>query len=100
MEQVAGDLMPARSHPQRAERAVATGFLAIGPKSHNERSQLQFALDLADEQVDAVTQAFLGLTVAFAPVATTTSSIRSLSATTTRWPASSAAPRRCTAPPW
>ncbi len=66
MEQVAGDLMPAQDDRQRAERAVATGFLAIGPKSHNERSRLQFDLELADEQIDAVTQAFLGLTVACA----------------------------------
>jgi cytochrome c553 len=66
MEQVAGDLMPARDDRQRAERAVATGFLAIGPKSHNERSRLQFDLELADEQIDATTQAFLGLTVACA----------------------------------
>src|SRR4051794_21579352 len=66
MEQVAGDLMPAKDDRQRAERAVATGFLAIGPKSHNERSRLQFDLELADEQIDAVTQAFLGLTVACA----------------------------------
>src|SRR4051812_39606710 len=66
MEQVAGDLMPAKDDRQRAERAVATGFLAIGPKAHNERSRLQFDLDLADEQIDATTQAFLGLTVACA----------------------------------
>src|SRR4051794_11150166 len=66
MEQVAGDLMPARDDRQRAERAVATGFLAIGPKPHNERSRLQFELELADEQIDATTQAFLGLTVACA----------------------------------
>ena len=66
MEQVAGDLLPAKDDRQRAERAVATGFLAIGPKSHNERSRLQFELDLVDEQIDAVTQAFLGLTVACA----------------------------------
>ena len=66
MEQVAGDLMPAGDDRQRAERAVATGFLAIGPKSHNERSRLQFELELADEQIDAITQAFLGLTVACA----------------------------------
>ena len=67
MEQVAGDLMPARDDRQRAERAVATGFLADRPSAHNnERSRLQFDLELADEQIDATTQAFLGLTVACA----------------------------------
>ena len=65
-EQIAGDLLPAEDDRQRAERAIATGFLAIGPKSHNERTRLQFELDLVDEQIDATTQAFLGLTVACA----------------------------------
>lgn len=65
-EQLAGDLMPAQNDTQRAERLIATGFLAIGPKSHNTRSSKQFQLDVADEQIDAVTQGMLGLTVACA----------------------------------
>jgi hypothetical protein len=65
-EQVAGDLLPASDPAQRAERTIATGFLAIGPKPHVERSPIQFQLDLADEQIDVTTQAFLGLTVACA----------------------------------
>ena len=65
-EQIAGDLLPATDDAARARQIVATGFLAIGPKSHIERNKLQFELDLVDEQIDAVTQAFLGLTVACA----------------------------------
>jgi hypothetical protein len=65
-EQLAGDLMPTDDPKVRAERLVATGFLAIGPKLLNERSGLQFELDVADEQIDATTQAFLGLTAACA----------------------------------
>ncbi len=65
-EQIAGDLLPASDDKQKAERIVATGFLAIGPKAHNERNRLQFEMDLVDEQIDAVTQAFLGVTVACA----------------------------------
>jgi hypothetical protein len=65
-EQVAGDLLPAEGPRQRAEQTIATGFLAIGPKSHVERMPLQFRMDLVDEQIDATTQAFLGLTVACA----------------------------------
>ena len=42
-EQLAGDLLPARDDRERAELQVATGFLALGPKSHNERVALQFA---------------------------------------------------------
>jgi len=65
-EQIAGDLLPADNDIQAAEQSVATGFLALGPKSHIERNKKQFEMDLVDEQIDAVTQAFLGLTVACA----------------------------------
>ncbi len=65
-EQLAGDLLPAADDTRKAEQLIATGFLAIGPKSHNERNPLQFRLDVADEQIDAVSQAMLGLTVACA----------------------------------
>jgi hypothetical protein len=65
-EQVAGDLLPASDAHQRASQIVATGFLALGPKPHVERSFVQFQLDMADEQIDVTSQAFLGLTVACA----------------------------------
>jgi hypothetical protein len=80
-EQLAGDLLPPSPYPlppaggegrvrgddrQKAEFLVATGFLAIGPKSHDERNPRQFQMDLADEQIDATFQAFQGLTVACA----------------------------------
>ena len=62
-EQLAGDLMPTNDPKGQAERIVATGFLAIGPRVLNERNGLQFELDLADEQIEVTSQAFLGLTV-------------------------------------
>jgi hypothetical protein len=65
-EQLAGDLMQADDPKVRAERLIATGFLAIGPKTLNERKGLQFELDVADEQIDVTTQAFLGITAACA----------------------------------
>jgi hypothetical protein len=65
-EQLAGDLMPTRDEKQKAERLVATGFLAIGPKALNERMRNQFEMDVADEQIDVTTQAFLGITAACA----------------------------------
>jgi hypothetical protein len=65
-EQIAGDLLPAKDDKQRAEQIVATGFLAIGTKSVNQANARQFALDLADEQIDTVSQALLGTTVACA----------------------------------
>jgi cytochrome c553 len=65
-EQLAGDLMPTPDPKLRAERTVATGFLAIGPKTLNERNGVQFELDVADEQIDVTFQAFLGITAACA----------------------------------
>ena len=65
-EQLAGDLMATNDPKAKAERVVATGFLAIGPKALNERNGVQFELDLADEQIDVTTQAFLGITAACA----------------------------------
>ena len=65
-EQIAGDLLPASGDKQRGEQMVATGFLAIGPKGLNEQNARQFCLDLADEQVDTVSQAVLGMTISCA----------------------------------
>jgi hypothetical protein len=65
-EQLAGDLLSAKDDREKAEFLIATGFLAIGPKAHDERNRQQFMLDLADEQIDATFQAFQGLTVACA----------------------------------
>lgn len=65
-EQIAGDLMKFESKREQAEKIVATGFLAIGPKGHNNRDRRQFAMDLVDEQIDAMSQSMLGLTLACA----------------------------------
>lgn len=65
-EQLAGDLMVAKNPDDRANKLIATGYLAVGAKSHNTRDYRQFQLDVADEQIDAVSQGMLGLTVACA----------------------------------
>lgn len=65
-EQIAGDLLPPKGDADWQENLIATGFLAMGTKGLNERNGRQFALDLADEQLDTTTQAVLGLTVACA----------------------------------
>ncbi len=65
-EQIAGDLMPAGSDDDWAEHLIATTFLAIGPKNVNEQNRVQFAADLVDEQIDATTRVFLGMSVACA----------------------------------
>ena len=65
-QQLAGDLLPYKDAADQSHKIVATGFLAIGTKPHNERNPRQFALEVADEQIDTFTQAFLGITVACA----------------------------------
>lgn len=66
LEQLAGDLLPDKSDEERARNLTATGFLAMGPKPMNESIARQFAVDQADEQIDATSQAFLGVTIACA----------------------------------
>lgn len=63
-EQIAGDLLAARTNAAKQEGIIATGFLAIGPKDLREKSTRQFTMDVVDEQIDATTQGILGLTVA------------------------------------
>jgi hypothetical protein len=65
-EQIAGDLLPADDDHTRAEHVIATGFLALGSKAHDAENRGQFLLDVVDEQIEATTRAFLGLTVACA----------------------------------
>ncbi len=64
--QLAGDLLGGRTRDEVGSNLVATGYLAVGPKSHRERQRRQFELDVADEQIDAITQGMLGLTVSCA----------------------------------
>ena len=65
-EQIAGDLLPAPDDRQRADQLIATGFLALGSKAHDAENRGQYVLDVVDEQIEATTRAFLGLTVACA----------------------------------
>lgn len=65
-EQIAGDLLPAKSDEQWTSNLIATTFLAMGPKNLNERNRVQFAADQIDEQIDATTRVFLGASVACA----------------------------------
>ena len=65
-EQIAGDLLPARSDAEKNEHLVATGFLTLGPKSLNERNRQQYLMDQADEQIDVATRAVMALSVACA----------------------------------
>ena len=65
-EQIAGDLLPAKTDAEWSEHLIATGFLALGPKALIERNPRQFQADLIDEQIDATTRVILGVSVACA----------------------------------
>ena len=65
-EQLAGDQLPAQSEEERNEHLIATGVLVMGPKLLAQQDREQLALDVADEQVDLTSKAFLGLTVSCA----------------------------------
>ncbi|WP_406699058.1 DUF1549 domain-containing protein [Singulisphaera sp. Ch08] len=65
-EQVAGDLLPHSDELERSEHLVATGFLAVGVKDVNQRFKIRYVMDNVDEQIDAVTRSFLGVTASCA----------------------------------
>ncbi|MGB7346876.1 MAG: PSD1 and planctomycete cytochrome C domain-containing protein [Pirellulaceae bacterium] len=65
-EQIAGDLLPADSDAERARLLTATGFLAVGTKNLGENNDEKFQADLVDEQIDALTRAVMGSSVACA----------------------------------
>ena len=62
-EQIAGDLLPAESVQQRNRQLIATGFLMVAPKMLTERNKPKMHLDIADEQVDTIGRAVMGLTL-------------------------------------
>ncbi|XZE53102.1 DUF1553 domain-containing protein [Planctomycetaceae bacterium SH139] len=64
--QVAGDLLPVDNDRDWANNLIATGFLALGPKTLTERNPRQFIADQVDEQIDVTTRAILGISVACA----------------------------------
>lgn len=65
-EQIAGDLLSSTNDPDRHEKWIATGFLMLGPKNFNEPNREKLLMDVADEQIDVTSRAFLGLTVSCA----------------------------------
>jgi hypothetical protein len=62
-EQVAGDLLPADSTAKRNEQLTAVGFLALGSHDLVEQNPTVFTMDVVDEQINATSRAFMGITV-------------------------------------
>jgi hypothetical protein len=65
VEQLAGDLLPSKNPAERDVLTVATGFLALGPKSIVLGPE-QYRYDEIDDQIDVTNRAFLGMTAACA----------------------------------
>jgi hypothetical protein len=65
IEQIAGDLISHKNADEHNKHLIATGFLAIGTKNLTENPK-QYKADLIDEQIDAVTRGFLGITLSCA----------------------------------
>ena len=63
LDQVAGDLVPAPDGDLNVRGTIATGFLAIGNWGNGDADKDKILTDIADDQVDTVGKAFLGLTI-------------------------------------
>ncbi|MEN9672224.1 MAG: hypothetical protein RL553_489, partial [Planctomycetota bacterium] len=57
--QIAGDLLQPNNH----DGMIATGFLMVGPKMLAEDDPVKMHMDIVDEQLDTISQAFMGLTM-------------------------------------
>jgi hypothetical protein len=67
INQIAGDLIPPKEPDViNISGIVATGMLAIGNWGGGDADKEKLLTDIADDQVDVVSRAFLGLTVACA----------------------------------
>jgi len=62
-EQIAGDLYPADDLDTTRRRLVATTFLTMGNNNLEEQDKKQLEMDVADEQLDTLSRAFLAQTV-------------------------------------
>ena len=67
IEQLAGDLLPPGKPGEVNERGIiATGFLAVGPKPVTQQDVVKLKYDVADEQIDTTSKAFMALTISCA----------------------------------
>ena len=62
-EQIAGDLLPFDSVAQRDRQRLSAGFLVLGPKVLIGNASQERRMDVADEQLDTIGRAILGLTI-------------------------------------
>lgn len=63
IEQIAGDLLPARSAEERASHIVATGFLMVGDVEIVNPDKLKLETDHIDLQLSKIGTVFMGMTL-------------------------------------
>jgi len=59
-EQIAGDLLPAKTDAEKQQNLIATGMLAMGSLDLQALQYDQFLLDRVDDQIDVITRALHG----------------------------------------
>ncbi len=65
-EQIAGDLLPAKTDAERHQNIIGTGMLTLGCVDLTALQYEQFIMDRLDDQIDVTTRAFMGMTIACA----------------------------------
>ncbi|MEJ6580698.1 MAG: DUF1549 and DUF1553 domain-containing protein [Akkermansiaceae bacterium] len=63
IEQLAGDLLPAKGLAEKRAQTVGLGFLSVGPKMLACDDPDKMRRDIVDEQMDTMGRAFLGMTI-------------------------------------
>ncbi|MCA9064278.1 MAG: DUF1553 domain-containing protein [Planctomycetaceae bacterium] len=62
-EHVAGDLLPSHTDSERDEQLVGSGFLVLGAINYEQQDKETLRMDVIDEQITAIGQGFLGMTL-------------------------------------
>jgi Protein of unknown function (DUF1553)/Protein of unknown function (DUF1549)/Planctomycete cytochrome C len=62
-EQLAGDLIEAKTPEERRELLIATAFLLLGAINYEEQDKPMLEMDIADEQIEAIGRGVLGQTI-------------------------------------
>ena len=62
-EQVAGDLLPAKTLAQQQRNLVATTFLALGNNNLEDQDKDKLRMDVVDEQLETISRGFLAQTI-------------------------------------
>ena len=62
-QQIAGDLLPADSDEEYNDNMIGTTFLALGPHNYELQDKALLRMEIVDEQLAAVSRAFLGMTI-------------------------------------